>query len=342
MVSREIYGMARQRKGPWRRGQNGHWYTTIGRKLVKVADKTTSYADAFQAYVELVAHPQQAPPGRMTIGVLCNSYLEWCQGNRAEKTYGWYRGFCKSFVESAGVNLRVADLRPYHLQQWLLRAFPNATDNSKHGAIRAICRVLNWATNNGMIDRNPILGIEKPTRTSREFTITAEQFKELLGHVTDQEFRDYLSFMWETGCRPQEIRVIEPRHRDGDKLVLERINSKGQRYNRVIYLNEASVEILDRAGGKFQNSHGRPWTANSVRCRFRRLKKKMGMPELCANTMRHSWATNTLKGGMDTTTASILMGHRDPATLIRNYQHLAQDDSYLAQAAQAAMTGVAT
>lgn len=333
--------MARQRKGPWRRGQDGHWYTTIGRKLVKVADKSASYAEAFHEYAQLIAHPQQAPSGRMTLGVLCNSYLEWCQANRAPATYTWYRRFCKSFVESAGVNLRVSDVRPYHVQQWLLQALPDATDNTKNAAMRGLSRVFNWGTRNGMIDNNPLNGIEKPTRTTREFVITAEQFQELLGHVTDQEFRDYLCFMWETGCRPQEIRVIEPHHRDGNRLVLERVNSKGQRYNRVIYLNTAAVEILDRAGGQFLNSHGRPWTANSVRCRFRRLKKKMGMPELCANTLRHSWATNTLKNGMDSTTASILMGHRDPATLIRNYQHLVRDDDYLAQAAQAAMTGVA-
>ena len=122
-------------------------------------------------------------------------------------------------------------------------------------------------------------------------------------------------------------------------MTLERVSSKGQRYNRVIYLNRAAAKTLDRNGGRFRNSQGKPWTANSVRCRFRTLKRKMGMPELCATNLRHSWATNTLKNGMDSTTASILMGHRDPATLIRNYQHLVRDDEYLAKAAQEAMRG---
>ena len=31
--------MARPRKGPWRRGQKGRWYTIIGREIVKLADK---------------------------------------------------------------------------------------------------------------------------------------------------------------------------------------------------------------------------------------------------------------------------------------------------------------
>ena len=154
-----------------------------------------------------------------------------------------------------------------------------------------------------------------------------------------------LTFIWETGCRPQEIRVIEWRHRDGDKIILELTNSKGKKYNRVIYLNEAARAIFDRlskrTGPIFRNSKGKPWTANSVRCRFKTLKRKMKMPDLCATTLRHSWATNSLKNGMDSTTASILMGHRDPSTLIRNYQHLTKDHEYLAKAAEAARKGAA-
>lgn len=329
--------MARPRKGPWRRGKNGHWYTTLGRKLVKVADKAASHAEAFQEYAKLLAHPQQAPPGRMILEGLCEAYLEWCKANRAANTHTWYQRYCGSFLESAGPTLRVSEVKPYHVQQWLIRAHPKASNNTKNGAIRGVARMFNWGLRNGLVEKNPIHGIEKPSRTPREFAITAQQFQTLLGKVGDESFRDYLRFIWETGCRPQEIRVIEPHHREGRKLTLERVNSKGQRYNRVIYLNDAAAELLDKVGGQFLNSHGVPWNANSVRCRFRMLKEKMGMPKLCANTLRHSWATNALKGGMDSTTASILMGHRDPATLIRNYQHLAQDDPYLTEAAQRAV-----
>lgn len=166
----------------------------------------------------------------------------------------------------------------------------------------------------------------------------------MVGYVDNQGFRDYLNFMWETGCRPQEIRIIEHRHRDIERVILEASNSKGERYNRVIYLNDVAREIFerlqDRTGPIFRNSQDNPWTANSVRCRFRKLKVRMDIPKLCANTLRHSWATNALKNGMDTTTASILMGHRDPSTLIRNYQHLAKDREYLANASKEARKGI--
>ncbi len=335
--------MPRKRRGPWQRKQDGHWYTTIGRKLVKVADCDCTYEQAFQEYAKIVSQPYE-PPGRLTIGVLLNSFLDWCQSNRAETTYEWYRRFCKSFVRHTGVGLKVSDVKPYHVQDWLSREYRDVSSTTKNDAIRALQRAFNWGMKNGRIDRNPIIGMEKPSRKPREAVLTEKQFHELLGHVKDQEFRDYLCFMWETGCRPQEIRLIERKHRDCNMIVLERQSSKGEKYNRVIYLNHAAKEILDRlnkSGPLFRNSNGKPWTANIVRCRFRTLKRKMNMPELYATTLRHSLATNSLKNGMDTTTASILMGHQDPSTLIRNYQHLAKDHDYLANAAEMARQGVA-
>jgi integrase len=336
--------MGRNRKGPWRRGQNGHWYTTIGRKIVKVADKADSYDTAFKKYVELL-NVRDTQPSTLTVAALLDHYLDWCQGDRADSTYRWYQRFAQTFIDHVGKRLKVADLKQFHVQNWISAKYRDATDTTKHGLIRAIQRPLNWGVKNGLVDRNPLIGIEKPSRRPREAVLTEKQFQQMLGFVRDQEFRDYLTFMWETGCRPQEIRVIEWRHRDGEKLVLELANSKGEKYNRVIYLNEAARAIFDRlskrTGPIFRNSNGKPWTANSVRCRFRTLKRKMNMPDLCATTLRHSWATNSLKNGMDSTTASILMGHRDPSTLIRNYQHLAKDHEYLAKAAEAARKGAA-
>jgi integrase/recombinase XerC len=334
--------MSRNRKGPWRRGQNGHWHTTIGRKIVKVADKGESYEAAFQKYVELL-NVRDIRPAALTVAALLDHFLDWTQGNRADSTYKWYQRFAQSFVDHVGKRLKVTDLKQFHVQNWISAKFRDSTDTTKHGLIRAIQRPLNWGVKNGLVDRSPLIGIEKPSRKPREAVLTEEQFQQMLRYVGGQEFIDYLTFIWETGCRAQEIRVIEWRHRDGDKIILELANSKGEKYNRVIYLNETAGAIIDRlskrTGPIFRNSNGKPWTANSVRCRFKTLKRKMNMPDLCATTLRHSWATNSLKNGMDSTTASILMGHRDPSTLIRNYQHLAKDHEYLARAAEAARKG---
>jgi len=52
--------------------------------------------------------------------------------------------------------------------------------------------------------------------------------------------------------------------------------------------------------------------------------------------LRHSWATRALKRGLDALTVAILMGHSDPSTLAKVYQHLAHDPDFLRNAAKKA------
>lgn len=46
-------------------------------------------------------------------------------------------------------------------------------------------------------------------------------------------------------------------------------------------------------------------------------------------TLRHSWATNALRKGVDPLTVAILMGHKDPSMLARVYQHLAHSPEHM-------------
>ena len=52
-------------------------------------------------------------------------------------------------------------------------------------------------------------------------------------------------------------------------------------------------------------------------------------PRYSLYALRHSWATNALRNGIDSLTVAILMGHRDPSTLARTYQHLCHNPNHL-------------
>ncbi len=51
---------------------------------------------------------------------------------------------------------------------------------------------------------------------------------------------------------------------------------------------------------------------------------------------RHSFATNALKRGLDALTVAILMGHQDPSTLARVYQHLSHNPEHMLEQARRA------
>ncbi len=52
--------------------------------------------------------------------------------------------------------------------------------------------------------------------------------------------------------------------------------------------------------------------------------------------IRHSFATNALENGVDALTVAVLMGHKDPSTLARVYQHLSHNPKHLLEQARRA------
>lgn len=65
-------------------------------------------------------------------------------------------------------------------------------------------------------------------------------------------------------------------------------------------------------------------------------KAKQFCVPLSLYALRHSWATHALQRGVDSLTVAILMGHSDPSTLARTYQHLTHNPTHLRDQAKRA------
>ena len=145
--------------------------------------------------------------------------------------------------------------------------------------------------------------------------------------------------MLDSGARPQEVCRAEARHfdRENCRLVFPASESKGKKRPRVIYLPPVSLEIVNRLakdGPIFRTTKGTAWTRNSVNCRFKRLKRKLKMPKLCATVLRHSYAHHRLETGTDSMIVSKLMGHVDGRMLATRYGHIEQNTAYMLEQAR--------
>ena len=79
---------------------------------------------------------------------------------------------------------------------------------------------------------------------------------------------------------------------------------------------------------------GRPFTKNSVRCRFRRLREKLPrLAGVISYTFRHTYATDALENGVGVAEVAELLGHKDTTMLMRHYAHLKEKREHLRQAA---------
>jgi integrase len=324
--------MGRKRRGPWQRTEGGAWYTTVGRKSVRLGPADAPYAVIEKAYFELMAKGEK--PTTLTVAWLIGAFLEDTQRTKAPATYQWYKERLDGFLDYFGQRLKPQNLQGGMVDRWISDRHGKASQTTQHGLARSIVRVMNWAVVQRHIERSPLLGYAKPTPTPRETYTSPEEYKTALENAHGG-FKDVLTFLWETGCRPQEFRAIEARWIDGRTIVFPALQSKGKKRRRVIYLNGVAAEIAERwaksnpQGPIFRNNQGRPWTKEALNSNFMRLRKRTGIESICAYTLRHGFATESLKQGIDTTTVGVLMGHANPGMVAQVYQHLAQDRSYL-------------
>jgi integrase len=251
-----------------------------------------------QAYHGLMAAPPEGVPGSQRRGgpgtpvvAVLDLFLEWCQRNKARRTYEVYQNRLRSFVrhlKSAGaLGLTIDELRPFHVYDWA-DAHPAWAPGMRRGCIMAVQRAFNWAAKQGRIDANPVALMEKPQAGRRDGVVTPEEFEGIVARVPSQPFRDLLTFSWLTGARPQESIVIERRHLDlaAARVVFPPEESKGKKHHRVIYLNDQALALVRRlaarAGGGpiFRNTDGNPWKPFAVDCCFKRLQISIGMQKM--------------------------------------------------------------
>lgn len=324
---------------PFFRKQTQSWYVQIrGRQIPLGRDK----AAAWKKYHELMAEHHLGPVADESVAGVLNRYLVWARANRARSTFKKKVAHLRSFAQHIGRQLKVSDLKPYHVQRWIDENYAGLSGTYVGIAISEVLTALNWAVRLGYVPRNPVAGMPKPRPGMREDVLPAARWPELLAAISDREFRDYITVSLLTGARAQEMPKIEARHfdREGRRIVFPRAESKGGRRARVIPLPDEAFKIVDRLarrwpeGAIFRNTRGMAWSKASVNCRFRRLKKVMGMRGLCATVLRHSYAHTMLTGGVDSNTVSKLMGHVDSRMVSGRYGHIEQDAGFMLQEAR--------
>jgi integrase/recombinase XerC len=344
---------------PWFWSERNGWYVTKNGQRHFLGEHSTTAPrprqtrgkwnppDAIRnAFHELMTAKPSSPQSThavsncLTVAVICEKYLDWCEKHREPRTYEGYRWHLQNFITAIGAtaSLSAIDLRPFHIIEWL-DSHPDWGQTYRRNAIAAVKRVYSWAEELGYLPSNPIRKLAKPAAKRRERFITLDDWNRIRkSYRANDPFRDLLEFAWETGCRPQEARHIEPLHVHLDKAVIAipPPEAKGKKKWRLIRLEGRSLELVrnrlvETTGKLFSNADGNPWTSSAVNCRFGRLKAKLGV-RYSAYLFRHGFATRLLVKGVDHLTVAELLGHSDGTMLAKVYQHLDQSDSHLREA----------
>jgi integrase len=329
---------------PFFRRFDGWWYVQIGKQQIKLARGEENETEAWRAYHRVMASRGPATPSAPfrdpTVTAVCNFFLDFSEKAHAPRTYEWYRDFLEDFCRFAG-GLKVGELDAGHVQQWLDK-HPD-WKGARRGAIVALKRAFNYAHAERKIENNPLRNVKKPPVKARERFVTKGERKQIFENYKQGDpFRDFLFALEHTGARPGEVVAVTSEHVDLRAGVwqFDQHKTAGKTgETRVIILTPALVELTQTLLAKvppgtplFRDSKGNPWNRNSIRCRFRRVRRKLDLgDDLVAYLYRHATCTDLLEAGVPVAQTAELLGHKGVDMVMRHYSKLRDRRDHLRQ-----------
>lgn len=313
---------------PFYRRAKKSWYLQLGKRQISLAKDRKK---AFEKWKQMLLHEGLATDPCLTIEELCDRFLEWAKHHTAEGTYEFYRTYLQQFCDAFGKR-DVGRITIDDAERWLdsHETWKNA---SRRAAVVSVKRAYSWGNDRQIIYVHPLKGMKKPPESRREAILSEGDMKAIFAAARGKAFKNFLLAMEETGCRPGEIAGVTAEQVDLAQGVWVLPKHKTRHKTgkpRVVYLTPRMVELCRDLMAKypegpiFRTSRGKPWNRNAVRCRFRRLRDKLGLKGVVAYTYRHTYATDALVNGVDTMTVCELLGHTSPAMLMKHYGHLAK------------------
>jgi integrase len=348
---------------PWYRKSKKAWYLQVARGVQKCLGKTRAEADqAYRRWLLEQGEPLPAPERkRLTVAEVAQEFLDHSKKNNDERTYDFYCYFIVPFVQRFGA-APAATFPPLSFSKWL--DDHAGWKGARRSAIIAVKRMFNWAVNDAsLLAESPLKSVKKPPKQRRNRVLTAEERDYLYGLIRDEQFRQFVFAMLDTGCRPSEVMKVTAQNvsRDCTRWTFEEHKTDGQTGEaRVVYLSPAMQELTRKLleaypeGPLFRSTRRRegvrrPWTRNGIRCRFKRLREKVArlreletdpekrkkIPDLSGVTsyvLRHTYTTNALTSGLPVPVVSALLGHKSMKMVDEHYNHTDQATDVLKKA----------
>lgn len=202
-----------------------------------------------------------------------------------------------------------------------MRGLAYLSPASRRRAQAAVSSFWKWAARRKLVDPTIMVGMD-PVKIPKKLPVylTVEELERLEAHVRSALDKAIVRTMYDTGCRVMEIAGMRLGDLDlqGQRV---KVHGKGSK-DRVVFLTDRSVAAIRKWLGKrkpmgdlvFQGRGGAPLTENAVTLRYARWRRELGIPHLCARTMRHTTATHLHERGMDILFIKSLLGHEDIST----------------------------
>jgi len=245
------------------------------------------------------------------------------------KNYQWTLGKFLAWLEQQGITAP-QEVSARHVRQYLA-LYADKSDWYLNGIARAIRTLLRFWHKEGYLPQPVTFDMPK-VRQKRLPFLTAEQVSNLLSVCNPRE-KALVLFMIDSGLRRQEVcnlnredvnmqtGIVRVRQGKGRK---DRIAIIGATTRRTLRAYMRTLPNQQENAPLFQTETGERFTVNGLQSLFVRLSNKAGF-KVSAHMLRRTFATLSLKNGMDIVSLQTLLGHSSLETTRRYIQWLDSD-----------------
>ena len=208
--------MARPNK-IWFRKDVGWWMVTIGGQRHRLAEGKASKKLAEQKFHELLAGRAEAPESSTArVADVIEGFLAWAKLHLSPETCRNYVWYGQHFTNHSGF-VRASEVKAFHITRWVDEHKWGGT--TERNARRSVFRVFSWASEQGLLSKNPLAGMKSPGAAVRSRFMTSAEFRTVL-RAASHDYKRFLFALQQTGARPKEVRTLTWDHVREDRWVL--------------------------------------------------------------------------------------------------------------------------
>jgi integrase len=198
-----------------------------------------------------------------------------------------------------------------------LRTLLYSPDFTQQAGVEGMLRSLDY----GAETRAPIKG---KAGVAEDKIVTREEF-DLLVANTSRRTSLFLWFLYNTGCRAGEMCGARLDHCEVDRdTVHVRVTGKGNKDRRVDIEKALFEAIRTTFGGDtflFQTSGGKPLRPSYMSYEITKAARRVLGRRISAHSLRHSFATLTIRDGASVKAVSVYLGHSNVSLTLSMYVH---------------------
>lgn len=239
------------------------------------------------------------------------------------------------FLQERQNQVDITSLEPRILYRWATQLGERYAPATVRRKLDAVSSLMTHLRNLGLIASNPLATIPRPRRKRKiPDPPTVVECQQLLGACQTSRERAVIGLLIFCGLRKSELIGLDRTDLAADLSQLSVRQAKGGDQRLVPTCQEARAVLRSYLDEQPQtdsplicNKIGRRMGSTSLQRLFKRIVRRAGLEKrsLTIHSLRHSFASQLLRAGVNLRSIQMLLGHRSIAST-EQYLHVAQQD----------------